>query len=112
MDEVDDVPGPVTESTETKWKKRKKKENVDYCSKTAAHDNCKKLRHCSRCVKEKMCDVFFYGKDKFFKTCSSCRDELTETMRKRRKEKENVAAEAARSNPGCRGLTFLDSDGI
>jgi hypothetical protein len=112
VDEVDDVPGPVTESTETNRKRRKKKENVDYCSKTAAHDNCEKLRHCSRCGKEKMCDVFFDGKNQFFKTCSSCRDEMTEANRKRRKEKENVAAEAARSNPGCRGFTFLDSDGI
>ena len=100
------------EMAETKRKKRKEKKNVDYCSKTAAHDNCKKLRHCSRCYMEKMCNVFFDGKNKFFKTCSSCRDEMTETNRKRRKEKENVAAEAARTNPGVRGLTFLDSDGI
>jgi hypothetical protein len=152
--------------------KRKEKENVDYCSETAAHDNCQKFRLCSRCYEEKMCDVFFDGKNKFFKTCSLCRDEKTETMRNKRKEKENVdycsetaahdncqkfrlcprcfmegpcdvffdrkknkffkscsrcletiqkkwqarrteaAAEAARTNPGVRGLTFLDSDGI
>ncbi len=91
VDEVDDVPGPVTESTETKRKKRKTKENVDCCSETAAHDHCEKLRYCSRCEKEKMCDVFFDGKkNKFFKTCSRCRDEMTETKRKKRKTKENV----------------------
>ncbi len=109
VDEVDDVPGPVTESTETKRKKRKTKENVDYCSETAAHDHCEKLRYCSRCEKEKMCDVFFDGKkNKFFKTCSLC----LETIKKWEAQRTEAAAEAARTNPGVRGLTFLDSDGI
>jgi hypothetical protein len=91
VDEVDDVPGPVTESTETILKKRKKKENVDYCSETAAHDNCTKLRHCSRCREEQPCDTFFDGKKhRFFKTCSACRDEASEQWRKKRKKRENV----------------------
>jgi hypothetical protein len=94
---------------EIETKRKKRKENGDYCSETAAHDNCEKLRHCPRCGKEKMCDFFFDGKkNKFFKTCSVC----LETIQKNWEARTETLAEAARTNPGVRGLTFLDSDGI
>ena len=88
---VDDVPIGVTEST-LAGRKRKNKENVDFCSDTAAHGECTKLRYCSKCGKEKLCGEFLDGdKQKYFGTCSDCRaKDAARNQAKRKNAKENV----------------------
>ena len=97
----------------TAAKRKKMKENVDYCSETAAHGECTKLRYCCKCKKEKPCGEFFDGdKQKYFSVCPGCRARTAAAWIQRDKRIREAAAEAARTNPGTRALTFLDPDGI
>ena len=83
--------------------------DLSLCHLIDPHDDCDMERICNRCEQSLPCEKFFNPvKGKFLGGCRDCLASREEG----RKNIRAAAVEAARSNPGCRGFTFLDCDGI